>query len=136
MEMHAFHSREQFATQRKFFLPLPDGTATTEWLGVFGKYSEVLIGNRTTYREESLAAAEKKDSKALRAAKISFLAKSCGDWSFAHPSDPAAEGDSAAEGTPFTVEALKQFLTDCPHLVDDLDNFIFDAAGFLASPKV
>ena len=135
MEMHAFHSRDTFNHMRKFFLPLPDGTVSKEWIGVYGRYSDTVVTNRAAFREATIRNAEKGIPGLDRAAKITFLATSCGDWSFAHP-EPVADKEQPTSGTPFSTEAMAQFLVDCPHMVDPLDLFLWQVPDFLHAPEV
>ena len=135
MEMHAFHSRDTFNHMRKFFIPLPDGTITKEWIGVYGRYSDTVVTNRAAFREATIKNAEKGTPELNRAAKITFLAASCGDWSFAHPSSDPSDG-SEEHLTPFSVEAMAQFLVDCPHVLEPLDLFLYQVPDFLHAPEV
>ena len=115
--MHAFHSREKSETSHKFPLNTPEGESTEEFLKVLGYYSSKFVKARAEFRERvvenaSSATPEKGFSEAHKA---ELVADAVEGWSFDEP---------------FSKSALVDFLKECPHIVDDLDVFLYDRKSF------
>lgn len=116
-KMHAFHSREKSETSRKFPLTTPEGDKTEEYLLIVGYYSSKFTKARAEFRERvvenaSSATPEKGFSESHKA---ELVADAVEGWSFDEP---------------FSKAAVIEFLKECPHIVDDVDAFVYDRKSF------
>lgn len=116
-KMHAFHSRAKSSTSRKFILSTPEGDKTEEHLLVVGYYSDSFVKARAEFREKVVenASSANPEKGFTETHKAELVAKAVVGWSFDEP---------------FTEAALLEFLKECPHIVDDLDSFIYDRKSF------
>ena len=124
MNLSDFTCAEEFGIAHKMPLSLPDGTKTTETLSVLGYYNPTVMTARAIYRrsmvEDTGEFNPEKDAESRR----KFLAKAVVGWSFT---------DAAGAPVPFDSTAFEAWFAKCPHVVDDLDRFIFDRKDFLAA---
>ena len=124
MNLSDFTCADEFDVAHKMPLSLPDGTKTSETLSVLGYYNPTVMAARAVYRRSMVEAPDDSDPVKDAEARRKFLGKAVTGWSFA---------DASGAPVPFDSVALDNWLAKCPHIVDDLDRFIFDRKGFLAA---
>lgn len=119
MEKHAFHSRTLANQPRQFPLLLPDGTSTPHYFQVVFEYSDKFEAARREFRRMLTENAESKHP-------VADFASTKAAWLLSH----AVVGWSFDE--PCTQQDVEEFLTEAPHILKDLDDFVYNKARFFA----
>lgn len=122
MQPSAFHTRSRANEGRKFFLSLPDGTKTEEWLQVYGCDADPVVLARAKYRGLAVDNASQKTAISAEIFadqnKFVVLVPAVKAWSF---------------DVPLTEENVREFLSECPHIADEVERLVYDRTGFFAS---
>lgn len=119
MEMHAFHSLALASTPKRLYLKLPDGTVSEAWVECVFRDAPQFAAAKRQYQQFLLENAEKaKPDENLSVSKTPWLlAHSITAWSF---------------DTELTIENAERFLVECPQVLEDVDDFVYNRSRFFA----
>ena len=117
LSMSDFHSRKKANEGKKVYLQTPDGTVTEHYLVIVNCDSDALA---KAHAEARTAAVEHKmsgatDSEFTQKQRMKLIASAVIGWSFEDE---------------LTKESVTAFLTECPHIADEVDNLIYDRKAF------
>lgn len=115
LSLSSFFSRPIAETGKKLRLRLPDQTLTDHWLLVLGKDCDAFVESAKTYRMELVDAKDDKAKETIATNRhLSRLVKA---WSFEDE---------------FSQEAVYTLLTQAPHIVEALDEMVYNRKVFFS----
>lgn len=120
MRASQFFSRQKHEEGIKVFLPLPDGSETTEFVILQGRDAASFRKAQAEYRDRMFKArVEEKEFDSLVEGR-KLTASAIKGWSFEEP---------------LTQEAAVELLTEAPYLLDKFDEVMQDTKRFFAAKE-
>lgn len=122
LSMSDFHSRKKANEGKKLLLKTPEGIVTEHWFRVVNCDSDVMVkahaDSRTAAVENKMSA--NPDKEFSRKAALELVASAVVEWSFEEP---------------LSKEAVREFLTEAPHIQSDVDDLIYDRKAFFGGAE-
>lgn len=122
LSMSDFHSRKKANEGKKLLLKTPNGEVTEHWFRVVNCDSDVMAkahaDSRTALVENKMGA--NPDKEFSRKAALELVASAVVEWSFEEP---------------LSKEAVREFLTEAPHIQSDVDDLIYDRKAFFGGAE-
>ena len=122
LSMSDFHSRSKANAGKKVFLRTPDGEITESWVRVVNCDSDVMAkvhsDSRAALVENKMGA--KPDPDFASKIALDNIASAVVEWSFEEP---------------ISKEAVREFLTEAPHIKSDVDDLIYDRKAFFGGAE-
>lgn len=122
LSMSDFHSRKKANEGRKVFLKTPEGDVTEHWFRVVNVDSDVVskayADLRTAAVENKMSGKPDPDFQAKMTEKV--VATAVIEWSFEEP---------------LTVEAVREFLVEAPHIQSEVSDLIYDRKAFFGGAE-
>ena len=122
LSMSDFYSRKKANEGKKLLLKTPNGEVTEHWFRVVNCDSDVMAkahaDSRTALVENKMSA--KPDPDFASKVALDNIASAVVEWSFEEP---------------ISKEAVREFLTEAPHIKSDVDDLIYDRKAFFGGAE-
>ena len=117
LSMSDFHSRKKANEGKKLFLETPDGTVTEHFFVILNCDSDALAKAHAKAREDAVEnkMSANPDPDFVPKQRMKLIASAVKEWSFEDE---------------LTPESVIAFLTECPHIADEVDRLIYDRKAF------